>query len=488
MEQQKSSTLSPTSFIVSVFKFSIATWVNAVIYGVSLILVSFVLDSAVFGVFDLFITASTTLMNLVMLGLDHAYIRFYNEPPSGTKDEKQLSAACMLLSLLSLLVFSVLIIFIFPTETSNLFFRDNYPLLITMLCVNTLFLVVTRYFNITYRMQHNVLMYTIQSILLQFFTRIFFLVGALIDPSLNTIVLFNVLGLGLFAVVFFVIQKKSMLPKRIDFQKKAYSPLLKYGLALAPTNIMLWVNSLFSRVFVNAIMGAAEQGVYSFISYMSLALGIIQGGFATFWSAFIFKNYKNEQQKIIKVHDFLTFIILSLMAALIAFQPIIFLIIGPSYRSGISIFGATLFAPMLLIISETTVYGIAIAKKTYFDTIGMGLSVGINILLCFLLVPTTGMFGASLAGAVSGLAMFIFRTIVAQKFYKSVANLKKTAVSLSLMWVLVVVCFVLSDLQFVISLLAVLLIAYYILVYKNEFKYCLKTAINIFKNITKKES
>ncbi len=486
MQNQNPTPLNPTSFLSSIFKFSIATWVNAVIYGVSLILVSFVLDSAVFGVFDLFITASTTLMNLVMLGLDHAYIRFYNEPPNGAKDEKQLAAATMGLSLISLAVFSCLIIFVLPNETSNLFFRGQYPLLVTLLCVNTLFLVVTRYFNITYRMQHNIAMYTVQSILLQFFQRIFFLVGALLDPTLNTIVIFNVFGLGAFALVFFVIQRKTMLPKKVQFEKKVYNPLLKYGLGLAPTNIMLWLNTLFSRVFVNAVMGAAEQGVYSFISYMSLVLGIIQGGFATFWSAFIFKNYKTEQQKIIKVHDFLTFIILTLMAFLLVFQPIIFMIIGPAYRSGISIFGATLFAPMLLIISETTVYGIAIEKKTYFDTIGMGISIGLNVLLCIFLVPLYGMFGASAAGAVSGLAMFIFRTAVAQKFYQSVESLPKTAISIAIMGALVVISFVLSDSQLIVSAISLAVAVYYIVAYKKEFIYCLNMAKKILSSLIKK--
>ena len=484
--EQKKDQLNPVNLVGSVFKFSIATWVNAVMYLATLILVSYVFadNSSVFGLYDLFYTASLTIVNVAMLGLDHSYIRFYNEPPKGTKDSRQLAAACMLFSIGSLFVLSAVMCVALPGQISALFFKGDATLtrFVFMMCINAFFLLVTRYFNITYRMQMKTKMFAVQSILLNFFSRMFFIVGGLFNPTLDSVIWFSLVGLGVFAAVFFIMQRKTMLPRRIEIEKQAYSPLLRYGVALMPTNIMVWLNTLFSRVYVDVVMGSDQLGIFSFMSYISMALGVLQAGFSTFWSAFIFGSYKTEQRRIRRVHDYLTFIMLSLMAAMIALQPVIFMIFGETYRAGMRIFGLMTFAPMLLIISETTVYGILIAKKTIYDSIGNAISVLGNVGLCVWLVPQYGMVGAAVALAVSGLAMFIFRTVVAQRLYKSMDRPLKTAVSIALMAALCVVGYLFADNALTVALSALGVLVYYMIVYRAELKRCFAIAREVLSS------
>lgn len=491
MSEKKQDALNPVTLVGSIFKFSIATWINAVMLVAVIFLVNYVFRDAegAFGLYNLFYTASMTVMSIAMLGLDHAYIRFYNEPPKGIKDSRQLASACMLFSVVSLFVLSLIACLAFPQQISWLFFEGDTTRtkLIVFICVSAFFQLVTRYFNITYRMQQNVKMYSLQSILLQFFSRVFYLFGIFFNKDIDTFVWFNVIGLGVFVLVFFLMQRRTMLPEKVEFEKSAYKPLLKYGVALAPNTIMQWVNQLFTLLYVHVLLGGAQLDIISFLSYLSMALGVIQAGFSTFWSAFIFGNYKEEQRKIRRVHDYLTFIMLSLMALMIMAQPLIFTIFG-TFKDGAPIFGLMMYAPMLLIISETTVYGILISKKSYFDSIGMAISLAITVVLSLVLVPQFGMVGVAVATAAAGIVMFIFRTIVAQRFYKSMDHPPKTAVSLLLMLVLCIVSFRFSGTWYIVSAAALALFVYYLIAYRGELRRCFGIAGEVLESLKSKKS
>jgi len=153
---------------------------------------------------------------------------------------------------------------------------------------------------------------------------------------------------------------------------------------------------------------------------------------------------------------------------LIAFEDIIFIILGGDYRQGIEIFPIMVLNPIFLIISETTVYGISIAKKPIYDTIGIGISVVSNICFCLLLVPSLGLLGACISLSLSSFLMFLFRTIIAQRFYSSMINPKRTAFSLLLAIVLTVLATI-----FVYNFWVKLLISFvfgviYLLIYHKE--------------------
>lgn len=489
MSEQKQDALNPVSLVGSIFKFSIATWLNAVMLVAVIFIANYALRDAegAFGMYNLFYTATMTVMNIAMLGLDHAYIRFYNEPPKGIKDSRQLAAACMLFSTVSLFALSLLCCLAFPGWVSAIFFegQSSHTRLVLFICVSAFFQLVTRYFNITYRMQHNVKMYSLQSVLLQFFSRAFYLFGIFINKNIETFIWFNVVGLGVFVLVFFLLQRRSMLPEKVSFAPTAYRPLLQYGVALAPNTVIQWVNQFFTLSIVNRFLGGGALDVITFLSYVSMALGIIQAGFSTFWSAFIFGHYRTEQRKIRRVHDYLTFIMLSLMTVIIMAQPLIFAVFS-TYKAGAPLLGLMTYAPMLLIISETTVYGILISKKSYFDSIGMAISLAVTVALCLWLVPQYGLLGIAVATAAAGIAMFVFRTVIAQRYYKSMDNPAKTAVSLLLMLALCIVSWLCAGQWYIVSGVALALLCYYLIVYRGELRRCFDIAKEVLASLRKK--
>lgn len=428
MEENKKN-IGPVELLASIFKYSVATWINFIIYGASLLLVAWFIPADVWGQLDIFISAATLIMNIFILGLDQSFMRYFNEPPSPL-NKSTLFGCCFGLSSIAIIVSGIFCYFVIPTFIIKLFFTaplgSEYVL---FLFIHAFMSCIGRYVNLAYRMSGSIALYTLESVLMQFFTKVFFVIGAFFSADLKTLVLWAVGGMSAFGIFFLAVARKdiSFSPKVLF--TKADRVLFKYGIALMPTAVMLWLNSLFSKVYISKTIGDTQAGVFSMVSTLSNVVAIIQAGFATFWSAFIYANYKTQQEKIKQVHDYLTFVIGAFFCVLVMFDDIIFFFLSPNYKSGIEVFPIMTLVPVFLIISETTVYGISIAQKPVFDTIGIALSVISNILFCIILAPSFGLYGVSMALCLSNLVMFIFRTVIAQKLYCSIPNVKRTVLA-----------------------------------------------------------
>ena len=478
-KEKKSSSLS---FAGSILGFSLATWINALLYAISVMLVNIYVDKGVFGLFDLMITASTTLMSVVTLGFDHAYLRFFNEPPKGAVDRKQIAALGLIVSITVLAVVSVLI-FLLPDAIGRIFFEGRREIvLLVSLCITTLCMVVIRFFNITYRMQNNILLFTVVSILLQFFTRVFFIFGVFIHDDFRTIAIFNLCGLCAFVLVFLFLERKQMLPKKYGIQKEAYAPLFKYSLGIMPSSVLLWGNQLVNKLFIGAYLGEAALGLFSFAALISQALSILQGGFANFWSAYMFSNYEKERERIMKVHDLLVCVMMFLICLLIIVSPLIFIVLS-KFSESRRIFSLLLAAPLLMIIAETTVYGIEIAKKTILNSISSLICVVTNILSCILLVPSMKLTGAALSLVISTLAMFTFRTIMAQRLYRTIRSYTKTTLSLLFIAFLITAAYIFDSNYIIILIISLFTLLIYAFIYMKE----IKTILLLLQNYISKE-
>ena len=168
------------------------------------------------------------------------------------------------------------------------------------------------------------------------------------------------------------------------------------------------------------------------------------------------------------MHDYLTFLIVEFFCVLVIFEDIIFWILGNEYAQGIRVFPIMVLVPVFLIISETTVYGISIAKKPIFDTIGIGLSVVTNIGFCFLLAPRFQLYGVCLALCLSNLIMFVFRTVIAQKLYCSIPSAGRTTLVCLILFVITFFGIIWAE-NFVLKALAgVAGMVVYLIIYRTQ--------------------
>ncbi len=474
---------SAEAFVGSVFKFSISTYINFAVYGAGLLLINFLVpDTAVSGDIQQFITSTNLVMTVGILGLDQSLIRFFHEPP-GRLSQSGLFRACFYFSgAVLILAGTAAALFLRRPIAAVLGLAASGAEVVPLLFLNALFFMVARFFNVLYRMEQNIRIYTVQSVLMNFFFRLFYLLGAFFEDQFTAMMLCSVLGLGGFALVFCIWRRRLLRPEGGEFSRETLGTILPYGIFYAPTAVMVHLNSVFSLSYVSQVVSPAARGLYGYAVTLSNIVTTVQAGFASFWGAYMFQNYKTQQPRICKVHDLLNFVILSFFALLVAFQDVIFLILR-NYAGAAPIFPLMMLSAVFTILCETTVYGIAIARRPVFDTLGIGLSFGMNVLLCVLLVPRFELVGAAIALAGANLAMYLFRTVIAQKFYRTIRYPLKSAAALLLAVLLGVLGTVFSGHFAAKAAVSAAALGLLCLMYRAELLRCLQLAGSILKMI-----
>jgi len=101
-------------------------------------------------------------------------------------------------------------------------------------------------------------------------------------------------------------------------------------------------------------------------------------------------------------------------------RDLVFLILGARYRSAAPFFPFLLIQPICNILAETTGIGIGIARRTYWTTIALSISIATSLALCIILIPPFGLTGAAIAPAVAGIVILVLRTIIGGHYYKAI--------------------------------------------------------------------
>ncbi len=474
---------SAEGFIASVLKYSVSTVISFALFALAVLLGNYLVPNQdVYGEISQFLGATNTLMTIAIFGLDQSYIRFCYEPPGKVSGEG-LFRLCLYLSVSVLFVGALICSLFFAGPLYELFsFRLLGAEAVPLVFLNTLFWMIARYFYVLYRMEQNILLYTLTAILMNFFNKVFYLFGAFFENQLFGMVLFSLLGLGGFALFCLASRRKLILPQKGEPLGTAIPAALPYGLAVAPTAVLVTLNYTVGAAYVASSISGDARGVYSYGFQLSNIVTAIQLGFASFWGAYMYANYKTQQARIQKVHDILNFIVLVFFCVLVALEDLIFLILG-NYADVLPIFPLMMLGAVFTVLCETTTYGNTIAKKPIFDTLGNALSILCNFLFCVLLIPAFGLVGAAAALALANLAMYLFRTGFGQHFYKTVRYPAKSTLAVGLSMVLAVLATAWYA-NFTLKLLfCVLAICVYCLLYKIEMKRCVKLGVSFLKKL-----
>ncbi len=97
-------------FLAKLIGFSIPTWISFVLSFISTPIVTRLFIPDEVGKINLFTTYLTMFNVIVLMGLDQAFVRFYNEPPS-KNDKRSIMSICLIFtSLMAILVSAVVTI------------------------------------------------------------------------------------------------------------------------------------------------------------------------------------------------------------------------------------------------------------------------------------------------------------------------------------------------------------------------------------------
>ncbi|MGV8933478.1 MAG: polysaccharide biosynthesis C-terminal domain-containing protein [Gallionellaceae bacterium] len=459
-----------TSFLSKIIRFSIPSWVGFLVnIGSTIVVTRYFLPDA-FGLISTFNAAATLVMSLVCLGLDSGFIRYYHDVPRGF-DRNRLFLFSILIPLLILIIVSALTLAASSTQLSTLILGVNNSFAMGLLLVNVAELIIIRFYTIYYRMAGNSFMYGVLTISMQLALKGALVFAAIIEPDYGFAILSTVVATTFIVIVFSMFYGKKLLPSRIKYtasEVASLKPYILYSIYTWPIPIALYSNTLATQIIIRTKLGPEAVGIFSSVNIFIGIIAVIQGGFFTFWSGFMFENYQKESARIIKMHDYISFGIISIMCLFVLFRDPIFHLIGPNYHASKPFFALLLLSPLLLMLSETTAYGISIAKKSYL-TFGITfLSVALNLGISWLTIPFFGLTGACIGSAVSSVVLFLLQSHFGQKYYRSIDKKAKTIFAVSSLVLIALVNLFLTDLLMLKVIFSISIFVAAIFVYRNQ--------------------
>lgn len=455
------------SFIKNIVGFSFASYVGAAISLVSVPIVTRLYSAAEIGKVNLFLTYLSIVSVFCFMGFDNVLVRYYNEPPKNYTPTS-LASLCIVMSIFFLIPVSVVII-IFGYDISLIISGINNNIISICLIISLFGNILIRYSTLISRMEQNILAFSVQSILFVVITKFLYIFSAIYSPTYDIVIIFLTCSyflLGIFFVVWNV--KNNLIFMKILLNKITVINLSKYALPTVPAFFIVIMSNSLSQLLLKKYVGYSAIGIYSNAVTVAGILSLVQSGFNIYWPAYVFSVYKTEIQKILKIHKFISYIMIMSSLILILFQDIIYLFIGPNFRSSKYFFPLLLVAPVVYTIAETTKIGIRIAKKTYWEIIISCFILLANFILCSFLIPKYGVNGAAWSSGITSIVGLVLMTVISRKYYKSFESYVHMTCGLIILFCAAIVNFKYYDQILLKNILVLLLIFLLSIVYYKE--------------------
>lgn len=417
-------------FMKKFMGFSVATWVGALLSFVVTPIATRVFDTAELGKINLFQTYITLLMYVGLLGLQQGYIRFCNEPPTGFQ-RKSLYKFCMGLSLVFTLAMDVIVIVLWKSISKDISGFENLIVPICLAASTTAYVMLTMS-STRYRMAQNVRGYNIQQIGIVFATKISYVLAALISPKHDLAILVMSVCFVVWAVIS-LLKQNDTFGEKIPYQEReSIRSIILYSLPWILVLFVNYLNTSLPKLLIKSMLDYSSVGIYSSAVSIVSIISLLQAGFNLFWTPYVYENYKENSEKIQLVHRIISLLMILFGICILLGQDIFYLVLGESYRESKCYFGMLLVSPVLYTIGETTGFGINIAKKSYLNIIISTATIVSNLMISYFLIPYLGCTGAAVSVMVSSFVMFAVKTVLGERYYRTVSSKSKTIIGIVL--------------------------------------------------------
>ena len=164
---------SKKKFLKNMVGFSMMTWISFLLGFISSPIATRLFVPEELAKFNMFSTYGSLIASVCYLGLDQAYVRFFREPP-GKSTRKSLYTFCTLVPLAFSLVAALVLSFFWRSLSVQVMGTESRSVFV-QLCLFSFFLVLFRFLSLSYRMEQNAKLYTIQVYLKKLMDSIAFL-------------------------------------------------------------------------------------------------------------------------------------------------------------------------------------------------------------------------------------------------------------------------------------------------------------------------
>ncbi|MBK8453865.1 MAG: oligosaccharide flippase family protein [Thiofilum sp.] len=355
------------------------------------------------------VTISFVLL-IFSLGLDQAYVREFHESNNTPLLLKNTIGVGFLLLSFTLVIFSFQ-----PEKISIWLFNldDKHLGILILLCLLASF--ISRFLSLILRMQERGLAFSMSQVLPKVFFLFLISSYVLLDSNFTTlqIIAAHTLSILLVCIIYGWNTRKEILaaiPKKFDNEK--ILSMLRYSIPLIFGGLAYWGLISVDKVFLRALSSYEELGIYSVAVSFAAVATIFQSIFTTVWAPTVYKWVSSGKNldKVQQVTNYVLFIVILIFCFVGLFSWVINLILPDAYHNIQYIIAACLGFPLLYTLSETTVVGIGITKKTLFALAASVIALISNLIGNYLLIPHYGAAGAAASTCASFWIFFVCRT------------------------------------------------------------------------------
>lgn len=449
-------------------EFAIGNGIVLVLGFFSTFIIGRTIDPTQNGKASMFITYTSLIVLVLTMGIDQAYIRFYNEETDEGK--RVLLRKSIKIPILMTFIFGV-IITLFYKIISNIMVDETSLFLVVLMIINSLFTIIWNFAMINVRMKQKGKAYSflnaankgIYILLIIIFYYVF-------KGNYITLVLATVFSNIMMVIVAVFYEKEDWFKKvKYNHMNTTMKELVIYGVPFIFSMAIIWVFQSIDRIFIKIFSDFEQVGLYSGAMNIVSLLTAVQGVFTTFWTPVAYEKFsKNPEDTefFTNINQIVSIVMIILSIGLIATKDILIMILGEKYDGAQYIFPFLILMPIMYTISETTVLGINFKKKTKYHIYIAIISALSNIIGNFILVPIYGAKGAAISTGLSYVVFFLARTYFAKRLYEIKLYMGRFLICIASVYLLAIYSSV-YKFNYIILFLSIFNIILVIVMYRN---------------------
>jgi O-antigen/teichoic acid export membrane protein len=228
----------------------------------------------------------------------------------------------------------------------------------------------------------------------------------------------------------------------LQFSRKLYRAMNRFGLPLVPSAVALWFTNFADRFFLIKLADPHEVGLYSIGVRIASAILLLLTAFRLAWPAFAYsiEDDREAQRTYSFVLTYVVFVTCWLALALGVLAPwIVRVITTPAFYPSEDVvallsFGAAAFGAYVVV-----QIGTGRARRTGTNWLVTGIGAAVNLALNIVLIPPFGRIGAAVATLVAYVLLFLLMAWRANRVFpvsyqwRRVATLAAAAVALTVL-------------------------------------------------------
>lgn len=242
-------------FFKKFLQFSIGPIIGAIISFITVPVTSHLVEADQFGLTNMYTLANNIITLIVLIGIDQAFIREYNEK----EDKKKLLFNSLLIPLTFTIIVGIILV-IFRRNFAYLLFEDNQMIKpIILLAVTMPLFIIEKFMLLSLRMKEKALQYSIWSITSKSLNLVLTILFLLFyKRNFEAIIYASIFSQLIVSILLLYINRKDIVISRKYIDKEQIKGLCKYGLPLIPATLIGWGLNSMDSIFLRAMTDYTE--------------------------------------------------------------------------------------------------------------------------------------------------------------------------------------------------------------------------------------